>query len=101
EIGAALAAVTGRRMPVLPTPGAVFRGLGRVTDVVRRVLPFDTVFTAEAMTLLTLPAPSDDSLVHDELGVAYRDPQETIAAAVRSLYDAGRISAKQAGLAAA
>jgi hypothetical protein len=64
------------------------------------VVPFDTVFTAEAMQLLTLPAPSDDSLVRDDLGITYRDPHETIGAAVRSLYDAGRISARQAGRAA-
>ena len=98
EIGAILRSLTGRRIPVLPTPGAVFRGLGRMTDQVRRVVPFDTVFTAEAMEILTLVRPSDDSAVHDVLGVAYRDPVETVEATLRGLYALGRLTARQAGL---
>src|SRR3954466_3468786 len=74
EIAAVIRRTTGRRFPVVPTPGAVLRGLGHVTDVVRRVVPFDTVFTAEAMDLLPLARPTDDSAVHDQLGVTYRDP---------------------------
>jgi hypothetical protein len=95
-----LQAVTGRRMPVLPIPGVAFRGLGRVTDVVRNVVPFDTVFTAEAMTTLTRGRPTDDSAVHDELGIAYRDPLDVTADTVKALYATGRVSAKQAGKAA-
>ncbi len=101
EIGAILRRLTGRRMPVLPTPGAVLRGLGHVSDTVRRVVPFETVFTAEAMDLLTLAHPTDDSAVHDQLGIAYRDPAESIADTVRSLYAAGRLSARQVGRLAA
>jgi dihydroflavonol-4-reductase len=89
--------VTGRRMPVVPVPGAVFRGLGRVIDQVRRVVPFETVFTAEAMDILTLAMPTDDRAVHDELGITYRDPVDTMEQAVRSLYAAGRLSAREAG----
>ena len=97
EIGAILRRLTGRRIPVLPTPGAVFRGLGRMTDQIRRVVPFDTVFTAEAMEILTLVRPSDDSAVHDVLGVAYRDPVETVEATLRGLYALGRLTDRQAG----
>src|SRR6185312_7667193 len=92
DIGAMLRQLTGRRMPVLPTPGVVFRGLGRVMDGVRRVVPFDTVFTAEAMELLTLARPTDDSAVHDELGVHYREPIEAMRATLVGLYAAGRLS---------
>lgn len=97
EIGAMLGRLTGRRMPVLPTPGVVFRSLGRFVDVVRRVVPIDTVFTAEAMTLLTLAQPTDDSLVHSELGVSYRPTVETVEAMVRGLYTVGRLSPRQVG----
>jgi len=97
EIGAILRQLTGRRMPVLPTPGAVFRGLGQAMDGVRRVVPFDTVFTKEAMEILTLARPTDDSAVHDVLGVDYRDPVETVEATLRGLYAMGRLSARQAG----
>lgn len=97
EVGAILQRLTGRRLPVLPTPGVVFRLLGRGMDVVRRVVPIETVFTAEAMALLTLAQPTDDSLVHSELGVTYRPRAETIEDMVRGLHAAGRLSARQVG----
>lgn len=97
EIGAILRRLTGRRMPVLPTPGVVFRGLGHVMDGVRRAVPFDTVFTAEAMELLTLARPTDDSAVHEQLGVTYREPTEAVRATLFGLYAAGRLSDRQAG----
>ena len=97
EIGRIIRDLTGRRFPVLPTPGAVLRGLGHVSDGVRRVVPFETVFTAEAMDLLTLVQPTDDSAVHDALGVDYRDPRESIEASLRALHAAGRLSDRQVG----
>lgn len=98
RIAEILRTLTGRRMPVLPASGAVFRTLGRGVDAVRHVVPFDTVFTAEAMEQLTLARPTDDRAVHEELGVHYRDPVESIDAMVRGLYAAGRLSARQIGL---
>jgi nucleoside-diphosphate-sugar epimerase len=97
EIGAILRRLTGRRIPVLPTPGVVFRGLGHVMDGVRRVVPFDTVFTAEAMEILTLVRPTDDSAVHDVLGITYRDQVETVEASLRGLFALGRLTDRQAG----
>jgi nucleoside-diphosphate-sugar epimerase len=97
EIGALLSRLTGRRIPVLPLPGAAFRGLGHVIDAVRRVAPFQTVFTAEAMTLLTLVRPTDDTAVHEQLGIHYRPPTEAIEASLRGLYRLGRLSARQVG----
>jgi nucleoside-diphosphate-sugar epimerase len=97
EIAVVLRRLTGRRMPVLPMPGGVFRGLGHVVDAIRRVVPFETVFTAEAMDALTLARPSDDRAVHDDLGVSYRDPAETIEASLRALHAGGALTAKQVG----
>jgi nucleoside-diphosphate-sugar epimerase len=97
ELGAIIRQLTGRRFPVLPVPGAVFRGLGRTTDLVRRVAPFETVFTEEAMQALTLVLPTDDTAVRRDLGVVYRDPVETVAASLRALYDGGLLSARQVG----
>ena len=93
-----LRTLTGRRMPVIPTPGVVFRGVGRIADGIRKVVPFDTVYTAESMDLLTQARPTDDSAVHDTLGITYRPPIETVEAMVRALYDADRLTAKQVGL---
>jgi nucleoside-diphosphate-sugar epimerase len=98
QIAQILRRLTGRRMPVVPAPGVVFRTLGRGLDAMRKVIPFDTVFTGEAMDALTLVRPTDDRAVHEELGITYRDPDETIEAMVRSLYSAGRVSARQVGV---
>jgi dihydroflavonol-4-reductase len=97
EVGRLLRSATGRRIPVIPLPGIVFRGLGRVVDLIRRVVPFNTVYTAEAMDLLTNARPTDDSAVHDQLGIYYRPAAETVEAMIRALYDAGRLTAKQVG----
>jgi nucleoside-diphosphate-sugar epimerase len=98
EIGRLLRTTTGRRMPVLPLPGLLFRGFGRAIDLLRRVVPFDTVYTAEAMDLLVLAQATDDSAVRDQLGITYRPPLETVEAMVRSLYGGGRLTAKQVGI---
>ena len=76
----------------------VFRGLGHVSDAMRRVVPFETVFTAEAMQALTLVRPTDDSAVHADLGIAYRDPAESIEASLRALHAGGWLDAKHVGL---
>lgn len=88
---------TGRPLPSMPTPAGVYRALGRLLDAIRRVIPFRTVFTAEAMELLTRPTDSDDSAVHGELGVRYREVCDTIDDALRGLYAAGHLTARQAG----
>jgi dihydroflavonol-4-reductase len=97
ELGAVIRRLTGRRFPVLPIPGGVLRGLGRTTDLLRRFLPFETVFTEEAMHALTLVRPTDDGAVEQDLGVRYRDPAETVAASLRALYVGGLLSARHVG----
>jgi dihydroflavonol-4-reductase len=101
EVAAVIRQLTGRRFPVLSIPGGVFRGLGRMTDVVRRLVPFTTVFTAEAMETLTLARPTDDSAVHDQLGVRYRAPAESIEASLRALHAGGALEARHVGVLAA
>lgn len=97
EIAAALRTLTGRRFPLLPVPGAALRTAGRLLDGIRQVVDFQTVFTAEAMHVLTKPVPTDDSAVHDVLGVQYRPVIDTIEAALRGLHAAGRLTAPQVG----
>jgi dihydroflavonol-4-reductase len=97
EQAAVLRELTGRPFPVLPVPGVVFRGTGRVVDALMRVLPIESVFTAEAMTIVTRWVPTDDRLVHEELGVSLRPVRETMADALRSLHAAGMATASQLG----
>ena len=89
--------LTGRRFSMVPAPGFALRGLGRIMDGVRRVVPVDSVFTTEGMTILTRWRGSDDGAVQRELGVTFRDVRETLADAIRGLLAAGRITPKQAG----
>ncbi len=91
--------VTGRRFPVVPVPAVVLRGLGRTVDALSRRVSIDTVFTGEAMTMLTRWCPTDDRLVREELGVTFRDLRDTYRTAIISLFDAGLINANQAGAA--
>jgi nucleoside-diphosphate-sugar epimerase len=97
ELGVLLRTATGRRMPVLPLPGILFRVVGRITDLARKIIPFDTIYTAEAMDLLTLARPSDDSAVHEQLGITYRPVIETVVPMIQGLYDNGLLTAKQVG----
>jgi dihydroflavonol-4-reductase len=97
EVAGLLEQATGRHIRVLPIPGAVFRGVGRLLDQVRRVVPFDSIYTGEAMDLLTLARPTDESAVHEQLHITYRPPLETMTAMVRAVYDADRLTAKNVG----
>jgi hypothetical protein len=74
--------------------------MGSAVDRAMQVLPFQSMMTAEAMVFLTRWAPTDDRTVQEQLGIAYRDPAETFAAAVAGAYAAGRLTARQAGRAA-
>src|SRR5262249_17407466 len=96
-----LRALTGRRIPLGPGPRPVFRGLGRVMDLAGSVVPFETAFSHEAMVMATQWIPTDDSGVAEELGIHWRDPSDTLAAALRSLYEGGVLTAKQVGRLAA
>ena len=97
ELGVIYRDLTGRRMPALPSSGAALRGLGRTVDALGRYVSFDTIFTGEAMDMFTGWVPTDDRRTHEELGVAWRDPTETIEACIRALVDSGRVTAAQAG----
>jgi nucleoside-diphosphate-sugar epimerase len=94
-------AITGRRLPAAPAPPArVLLGGGAVANAVQRVLPFRLPLHREGPWTLINGRPGDDSGTTDELGVTFRPPAEAIHATVRWLYEAGHISARQAGRAA-
>ncbi len=95
ELAEKLRALTGRRLPVPPTPPGLLRAIGRAVDRLMTVVPLDLPITEEAMTILTQWPGTDDTV--SELGMTYRPVDETLAAAVRAWVDAGLISARQAG----
>lgn len=92
--------VTGRRMLRLPVPGVGLRLSGSIADRVTGRLGWTTPLTRAAMDYYTRMPPSDDSAVHDELGIDYRDVAATFADCIASLATTGRITPAQAGRAA-
>jgi dihydroflavonol-4-reductase len=94
-------ATTGRRLPAAPAPPArVLLAGGAAATAVQRVLPFRLPLNREGPWIVINARPGDDSGTRDELGVTFRPPAEAIADTVRWLYEAGHISARQAGRAA-
>lgn len=90
--------VTGRRMRRrVPIPGPLLRGLGHAGDLVKHVVDFAFPLTHDSMQFATQWPGADASRTTRELGIAFRDPEETYRDAVRWLHRAGHISAALAG----
>jgi nucleoside-diphosphate-sugar epimerase len=96
ELAAIHRGLTGRAFRVLPLPGGALRAYGALLDGVKRFVPIDSVFTSEAMHMLTRWVPTDDGGLGD-YGIKLRDRVESVADTLLGLLDAGRVSAKQVG----
>jgi nucleoside-diphosphate-sugar epimerase len=101
ETAELLRRATGRRFPVLPVPGSMLRAVGRVLDAAPKVVPMQSSMTEESMRFVTQWVPTDDSRVAEELGIEWRDPVETFADTLRSLYELGVLQRKHVGRVAA
>ena len=78
----------------LPMPAGVLRGVGRLNDVLMRVIPADFAVTGEGMDYLTRWEPCDDTLALEVLGHPLRPTTETLADTARWLCAAGHLPAK-------
>jgi len=92
-----LRTITGRRIPIVSVPGALLRGFGRVGDAVKHVVPFEFPLTREAMTTATRWPGVDSTRTVAELGVAFRNPSETLADTTTWMHEAGHLPAWLAG----
>jgi dihydroflavonol-4-reductase len=79
ELANMLGQIAGTPMVAVPIPDTALRVAGAVLDRAGRFLPFDTPFTSAGMQYYTQMPASDDSPSERELGITYRDPQETVA----------------------
>ncbi|QNG20734.1 NAD-dependent epimerase/dehydratase family protein [Rhodococcus triatomae] len=79
ELVDVLEAASGRPIRRIPLPGAIFRSMGRLADVVGRFTPISAGLSYEAAWLLTSATPTDDSRTRDELGLQWRSPRAAIA----------------------
>lgn len=95
-LGDLLTGLTGRPIRRIPGPGWMFRGLGVVGDLVRRVFPFDFPLTREAMTFVTRIRPVENSPELEALGVRWRPARETYSDSLRWLIAAGHLDRKLA-----
>lgn len=90
--------ITGRRFTVLPVPGSILRSAGIVSDLVSRVMPwFDHPLTHEAMVYFTQMPPTDDSAVSRELGIRYRNVEDTLRESILAARAAGLLTDRQVG----
>jgi dihydroflavonol-4-reductase len=76
----ALEAGSGRRVKRIPISSALFRGIGRVSDLLAGVLPLGSGFSYEAAQLITAAIPTDDSATLADLGITWRSAREAIIA---------------------
>ena len=88
ELASMLGQIAGTPMVAVPIPDTALRVAGAVLDRAGRFLPFDTPFTWAGMQYYTQMPASDDSPSERELGITYRDPQETVADTFEALRSA-------------
>jgi len=89
--------LTGRRIPRVRAPGGLLRTLGRVGDVVKRVVPFGFPLTYEAMVTATRWPGVDSTRTRIELGVGFRDLRGTLEDTLRWLWTERHLTTAQAG----
>jgi nucleoside-diphosphate-sugar epimerase len=89
--------LTGHRVRRVRIGGPLLRLLGRVGDVVKHVYPFDFPLSGEAMDFATQWPGVVRSPAIDALGIRFRDGRETYADTIRWLFQAGHLTARQAG----
>ncbi len=96
---AAVERVTGRRLPRYHVPGALMRGIGRVVDAVRTRVPFELPIpiTREAMEFATCWPTADGSPAQRDLGLRYRDLDDTLADTYRWMLAAGHVNEREIG----
>ncbi|MEM7409357.1 MAG: NAD-dependent epimerase/dehydratase family protein [Myxococcota bacterium] len=89
-----LVEVTGARIPRISAPGWLLRGAARTMDVIGRVTGRKMPMTGEGIEIATRWQRVADSPVVAELGVGWRDPEETLRDLFRWYVEAGRLPAK-------
>ena len=96
-----LRAVTGRRLVRATAPAPLVLGMTAAGDVVQRVLPFRLPFNFGGVWVGTHGGPIDASATERDLGVRFRPFDDSIADTLRWLHEAGHLTDRQAGRAAA
>ncbi len=89
--------ITETRLRRFPIPGPLFRALGSVGDIIKRVYDFSFPLTRDAMEFATRwPGCSGEETTRD-LGMSFRDERETLTDTLRWMYEAGHLEARHVG----
>ncbi len=91
DLAERLGRLKGTRVRRVPFPPRLLLGLGALLDVVRKIVPVGFPLTAESAAYITAwhAAPTTDALL--DLGVRFRDPDETLGDSVAWLREAGHL----------
>jgi hypothetical protein len=89
--------LTNRRTLRVAIPAPLLRGIGRLFDAAKKIVPINYPLTHEAAVFVTRFAPCDNRATLDQLGVQFRPTAETLEDTIRWLYQTGEISEKTAG----
>ena len=95
EIANVIEATTGRRPRTIRFPAPLLRGLGRLLDLIRYVIPVELPLSAEAAKYVTKWDPVPNSKALEAMGVRFRDVSESIGDAARWLREAGYLDRKR------
>jgi dihydroflavonol-4-reductase len=95
-----LRALTGRRLPHVVVPASALLPVTWLASAAQRILPFQVPAEYEGVVILGSATHCDDSRARQQLGIEPRPFAETIRDTVQWLWDAGHITARQAGVVA-
>jgi len=97
EVYALLDRITGARVRRFPLPGALLRAAGTLGDLVKRVYDFNFPLTRDSMEFATRWTGADASRTTRELGLAFREPEESYRDTLRWMHRAGHLDARHVG----
>jgi nucleoside-diphosphate-sugar epimerase len=100
EIIRALAELSGRRIRFLTFPSWFLAGFGRAADIAQRRLTAQLPWSGEGIWVMNCSARCDVTKAREELGFQPRALRDTFSDTVRWLVDAGKLTARDAGLVA-
>jgi len=92
--------ITGGHSPIVALPAGAARAVGRVADLLQRIVPGQLPLSYEGVWAATLQAHCDDSKTVNELGITTRDLRQTLTDTIQWLADQGHLSPTHAPQAA-
>lgn len=92
-----LQGLTGRRIPSPRLPAPMMRAMGATVDAVRRIMPFETQVSSEAMSYVTEWAEASSGRILGRMGRDFRGGEETFGDTIRWLVAEGHLDARFAG----